>query len=94
VTLTVSVGEALRRVAADTGRRASRIPELLRASHAEFATAPPIADVLMIDSTNLSVDEVAYVIRAALERERLSDGVGADPATGVRGCRLRVASGA
>jgi adenylylsulfate kinase-like enzyme len=43
VTLHVSVDEALTRVQADVGRRASRVPELLRASHAEFASAPSIA---------------------------------------------------
>ena len=68
VTLRVSVEEALRRVEADTGRRASRIPQHLRASHADFAAAPPLPGDVTIDSTNRGVDELVSISRATLER--------------------------
>jgi predicted enzyme related to lactoylglutathione lyase/adenylylsulfate kinase-like enzyme len=70
VTLHVSVDEALTRVQADVGRRASRVPELLRASHAEFASAPSIAGDVTIDSTHANVMEVASLIKAALASQR------------------------
>jgi len=68
VTLRVSVEEALRRVQLDTSRRFSRIPEVLRRSHADFATSPTIAGDATIDSTNLSAAEVAARIRSVLEK--------------------------
>jgi lactoylglutathione lyase len=70
VRLNVSVDEAPTRVQADVGRRASRVPELLRASHAEFASAPPIAGDVTIDSTHANVTEVASLITAALASQR------------------------
>ena len=79
VTLHVSVDEALTRVQADVGRRASRVPELLRASHAEFASAPSIAGDVTIDSTHASVTEVASLIRATLGNQRSPDHVAAQP---------------
>lgn len=69
VTLRVSVEVALLRVEADTGRRSSRIPDLLRASHAEFTAAPPIATDITLDLTDVPVAEVASTIRAALVHE-------------------------
>jgi chloramphenicol 3-O-phosphotransferase len=63
VTLRVSVEQALRRVQSDANRRLSRIPEVLRRSHADFAAAPAIAGDVTIDSTSLSVAEVTACIR-------------------------------
>lgn len=68
VTLRVNVEEALRRVQSDPNRRKSRIPEVLRRSHADFAAAPPIAGDVTIDSTSLSIAEVATRIGSVLER--------------------------
>ena len=68
VTLSVSVEEALRRVQLDTNRRLSRIPAVLRRSHANFASAPRIAGDVTIDSIHLSVPELAACIRSALDR--------------------------
>jgi predicted enzyme related to lactoylglutathione lyase/chloramphenicol 3-O-phosphotransferase len=68
VTLRVSVEEALRRVESDPNRRLSRIPEVLRRSHADFAAAPPIAGDITIDSTDLSIAEVTACIRSRLDR--------------------------
>jgi lactoylglutathione lyase len=76
ITLRVSVEEALRRVQSDPNRRLSRIPEVLRRSHADFAAAAQIAGEVTIDSTLLSVTEVAAHIRSVLERshsERTTD---------------------
>jgi chloramphenicol 3-O-phosphotransferase len=67
VTLHVSVEEALRRVEFDASRRLSRIPEVLRRSHADFAAAPPIARDVTIDSTHLSASEVAASISSVLD---------------------------
>jgi predicted enzyme related to lactoylglutathione lyase/chloramphenicol 3-O-phosphotransferase len=68
VTLRVSVEEALRRVELDANRRLSRIPGVLRRSHADFAAARRIAGDVTIDSTHLSVAEVAACIRSELDR--------------------------
>ena len=68
VTLRVSVEEALRRVQSDPSRRLSRIPEVLRRSHAEFAAAASVAGDVTIDSTSLSITEVAARIRSVLDR--------------------------
>jgi predicted enzyme related to lactoylglutathione lyase len=68
VTLRVSVEAALRRVETDRNRRLSRIPEVLRRSHADFAAAPAIAGDVTIDSTSLSAAEVAACIRSMLDR--------------------------
>jgi predicted enzyme related to lactoylglutathione lyase/predicted kinase len=65
VTLHASVDVALARVQADAGRRGSRVPELLRASHAEFTSAPTIAGDVTIDSTHASITEVASLVEAA-----------------------------
>jgi lactoylglutathione lyase len=73
VTVSVSIAEALRRAEADTGRRASRIPDLLRASHADFAAAPPIPGDVRIDSTTCPVDDVVATIKQALQRENVAD---------------------
>jgi predicted enzyme related to lactoylglutathione lyase len=67
VTLRVSVEEALRRVELDTTRRLSRIPEVLRRSHADFAAAPVIAGDVTIDSTDLSIAEVAGCLRSVVD---------------------------
>ena len=58
LTLRVAVEEALRRVQGDTGRRASRNPVFLRASHADFDAVTPIATDAIIDSTSLTVDAI------------------------------------
>jgi hypothetical protein len=42
----------------------------LRASHAEFASAPSIAGDVTIDSTHANVMEVASLIKAALASQR------------------------
>ena len=67
VTLHVSVEEALRRVQADSGRRASRDPAILRASHAAFGAVSPIPTDAIIDSSSVSADAVSVAIIAALE---------------------------
>ena len=67
LTLRVSVEEALRRVQLDTNRRLSRIPEVLRRSHSDFASAPPAVGDVAIDSTGLSVSDVAARIRSLLD---------------------------
>src|SRR5262249_10807856 len=46
--------------------RASRFPEVLRASHAEFSATTPIPSDLTIDAIGLSADEVASIISAVL----------------------------
>jgi len=79
VTLRVSVEEALRRVESDANRRLSRIPEVLRRSHADFAAAPPIAGDVTIDSTSLSVAEVAACIRSVLDRSHSASTSGDRP---------------
>jgi hypothetical protein len=53
VTLQFSVDEALRRVQADSGRRASRNPAILRASHAAFGAVSPIPTDAIIDSSSV-----------------------------------------
>jgi predicted enzyme related to lactoylglutathione lyase len=73
VTLWVSIEEALRRVEADTGRRTSHIPDLLRASHADFSAAPPIPGDLRIDSTSCPVDDVVAMIKQGLQRNNIAD---------------------
>jgi predicted kinase len=67
LTLRVAVEEALRRVQGDTGRRASRNPVLLRASHADFDAVTPIATDAIIDSTSLTVDAIVAATMAVLE---------------------------
>jgi adenylylsulfate kinase-like enzyme len=67
LTLRVAVEEALRRVVGDTGRRASRSPVFLRASHADFDAGTPSATDAIIDSTSLTVDAVVAAIMAVLE---------------------------
>lgn len=67
VTLHVSVEEALRRVQADSGRRASRDPAILRASHAAFGAVSPIPTDAIIDSSSVTADAVSVAITAALE---------------------------
>jgi lactoylglutathione lyase len=67
VTLHVSVEEALRRVQADSGRRASRDPAILRASHAAFGAVSPIPTDAIIDSSSVTADAVSVAIIAALE---------------------------
>ena len=67
VTLRVSVEEALRRVQSDTGRRASRNPAILRASHAAFGAVSPIPTDAIIDSSSVTADAVSVAIIAALE---------------------------
>jgi predicted enzyme related to lactoylglutathione lyase/chloramphenicol 3-O-phosphotransferase len=79
ITLRVSVEEALRRVESDSNRRLSRIPEVLRRSHADFAAAPSIAGDLTIDSTSLSVAEVAACVRAVLDRSHSASTSGDRP---------------
>jgi len=66
MTLQVSVAEAMRRVQLDTGRRASRIPELLRASHASFAALAPIASDVIVDTTRATKADVVAAITAML----------------------------
>jgi hypothetical protein len=70
ITLRVSVDEALRRVEADTGRRAWRIPDLLRRSHADFVAAATIASEVTIDSTQLSISGGAAGTRSVLDQSR------------------------
>jgi predicted enzyme related to lactoylglutathione lyase len=72
----VSVEEALRRVELDTNRRLSRIPEVLRRSHADFAASPRITGDVVIDSSVLSVAEVAARIRSVLDAPASSFSVG------------------
>jgi hypothetical protein len=67
VTLRVTVAEALRRVEWDSGRHRSQIPAILRASHAEFAMVPVITGDVTIYSTNITIDEIASILRATLE---------------------------
>ena len=67
LTLRVAVEEALRRVQGDTGRRASRNPVFLRASHADFDAVTPIPTDAIIDSTSLTVDAVLAATMAVLE---------------------------
>jgi predicted enzyme related to lactoylglutathione lyase len=76
VTLRVSVEEALRRVELDTNRRLSRIPDVLRRSHADFAASPRITRDVVIDSSVLSVAEVAARIRSVLDAPASSFSVG------------------
>ena len=64
---TARVEEALRRVESDPSRGRSRIPGVLRGCHADFAAAPPIAGDVTIDSTSLSLAEVAARIRSVLD---------------------------
>jgi lactoylglutathione lyase len=69
VTLHVAVEEAQQRVATATdGRRLSRIPAVLRQSHADFARAPAIDGDITIETRRLSVAEVAALVSSALER--------------------------
>ena len=75
----MSVEEALRRVESDANRHLSRIPEVLRRSHADFAAAPPIAVDVTIDSTSLSVAEVAACIRSVLDRSHAASTSGDRP---------------
>ena len=77
LTLRVAVEEALRRVQGDTGRRASRNPVFLRASHADFDAVTAIATDAMIDSTSLTVDAVVAAIMAVLQHVSLPDTSGA-----------------
>jgi lactoylglutathione lyase len=77
LTLRVAVEEALRRVLGDTGRRASRNPVFLRASHADFDAVTPIATDAIIDSTSLTVDAVVAAIMTVLERVSPPDTNGA-----------------
>jgi predicted enzyme related to lactoylglutathione lyase/chloramphenicol 3-O-phosphotransferase len=76
VTLGVSVEEAFRRVELDSNRRLSRIPEALRQSHADFAASPRITGDVIIDSSVLSVAEVAARIRSVLDTPTSSSGAG------------------
>ena len=66
LTLRVAVEEALRRVQGDTGRRASRNPVFLRASHADFDAVTPIPTDAIIDSTSMTVDAVVAASMAML----------------------------
>jgi chloramphenicol 3-O-phosphotransferase len=68
VTLRVALDEALRRVQQDISRRASRVPELLRRNHADFAAAGTIAGDIVVDSTHQSISEVGSTIRSALDQ--------------------------
>jgi lactoylglutathione lyase len=68
VTLRVSVEEALRRVQSDTGRRASRNPAILRASHAAFGAVMPNPTDTVIDSSSLTADAVSVAIMGVLEQ--------------------------
>jgi lactoylglutathione lyase len=77
LTLRVAVEEALRRVEGDTGRRASRNPVFLRASHADFEAVTPITTDAIIDSTSLTVDAVVAASMAMLEHVSLPDTNGA-----------------
>ena len=61
----------------DTGRRASRNPVFLRASHADFDAVTPIATDAIIDSTSLTVDAVVAAIMAVLEHVSPPDTGGA-----------------
>jgi predicted enzyme related to lactoylglutathione lyase/chloramphenicol 3-O-phosphotransferase len=79
VTLGVSVEEALRRVQMDTNRRLSRLPDVLRRSHSDFRAAPPTAGDVAIDSTGLSVSDVAARIRSLLERSQSRPAAEAGP---------------
>jgi hypothetical protein len=81
LTLWVAVEEALRRVLGDTGRRASRNPVFLRASHADFDAVTPSATDAIIDSTSLTVDAVVAAIMAVLEHV-------SPPDTGLRPLRF------
>jgi lactoylglutathione lyase len=73
LTLRVAVEEALHRVQGDSGRRASRDPVVLRASHADFDAVTPIATDTIIDSTSLPVDAVVAATMAVLERVSAPD---------------------
>ena len=64
VTLTVSEAEALRRVNLDSDRRASRNPLVLHACHVDFASTARIATDLRLDTTAMTLDEVAMRIAA------------------------------
>ena len=68
VTLRVSVEEALRRVQFDAGRRASRNPAILRASHAAFGAVMPNPTDTVIDSSSLTADAVSVAIMGVLEQ--------------------------
>jgi len=68
VTLCVAVDEVQRRVQQDTARRASRVPELLPRSHADFAAAGTIAGDIVVHSTHLSIAEVTSSIRSVLDQ--------------------------
>jgi lactoylglutathione lyase len=77
LTLRVAVEEALRRVLGDTGRRASRNPVFLRASHADFDAVTLIPTDATIDSTSVTVDAVVAAIMAVLEHVSSPDTGGA-----------------
>ena len=77
LTLRVAIDEALRRVQGDTGRRASRNPVFLRASHADFEAVTPITTDAIIDSTSLTVDAVVAASMAMLEHVSPPDTNGA-----------------
>ena len=65
VTLRVAEEEALRRVQLDTDRRASRNPDVLHACHMEFAAVASVESDLHLDTTSMSLEEVAAHIAAA-----------------------------
>jgi lactoylglutathione lyase len=67
LTLRVAVEEALRRVQGDPGRRASRNPVFLRASHADFDAVTHIPTDATIDSTSLTVDAIVATTITVLE---------------------------
>jgi lactoylglutathione lyase len=77
LTLRVAVEEALRRVQGDPGRRASRNPAFLRASHADFDAVTLIPTDATIDSTSVTVDAVVAAIMAVLEHVSSPDTGGA-----------------
>jgi chloramphenicol 3-O-phosphotransferase len=68
VPVSVSIEEALRRAEDDPVRRASRLPDALRASHADFAAVPLIPGDVNIDSTTSPVDHVVATIKQELQR--------------------------
>jgi predicted enzyme related to lactoylglutathione lyase/adenylylsulfate kinase-like enzyme len=89
VTLQVTVDEAQRRVVADAGRRLSKLHQVVRRCHADFAATRAIPSDLTIDSTATGVDEVVSILVAAIDAaaDRSPDaGPGAQPLFGDIDC--------